>query len=214
MRDWRSCTSRAIPACRVSGRRGGAAAVGRLFREGGGLGDGWASAFVTVEVLIRLTEARLAWWHAGQGMGGIEMIECWAIIGAGNTRKSSTMRALTGAFGRQSRWKLARPADAGGVRSVTAFVDTTSPQERKVFLSPDEFAQVIQDAIREHGVTHAFVCLRPTTVRRSNANSDDYLKAFCDAGWKLGGKVEHTPDLAKLPANHLAASLRLKWGFI
>lgn len=142
------------------------------------------------------------------------MLEVWAVIGAGNTRKSSTMRALTGAFGRKSCWELARPAGDGKIEVVKAFVDTTSPQERKEFLSPKAFVQVIRDAIREHGVTHALVCLRPTSGRQSNASSDHYLEAFKKQNWHEGGIIYHTKKDTEIPANELAERLRLRWKFV
>lgn len=162
---------------------------------------------------VSLTERAVTWWLMGHGTGGMEMIRYWAIIGAGNTRKSSTMRALTGAFGCKPCWGLAR-SDGGRAETVEAFIDTTSPQERKVFLTPNGLVQIIQKAHALRPVSHVLVCLRATGGRGwTNADAEDYLEAFEKQGWKEGGVVRHTAADAKLPANELAARLRRDWRF-
>lgn len=150
-------------------------------------------------------------------------MEFWAVVGAGNWRKSSTIRSLTGAYGMKPSWEV----DVLG-RKQSVCVMTSAPQESS-FHNP---AQVIAQ-VTASKATHLMIALRHLGTSKAMYDADAYISAFLAHRWtlkgilivspepphaplsgKYGASVDYAPTLGWPPAssNAIANVVRSKWG--
>lgn len=147
------------------------------------------------------------------------MVTVYAILGDSNTRKSSTVRALTGVAQR----KEVRVATVAG--DIDVFVNIKSLQEANI--SPQQF-------IREVAAGEYTNVLVPLLVSEMNIHPQeaDYIQAFLNAGWTiqqlvvLGALSLATPlpagiprpnfvsDSTSIPVNRIASRVRSWWGWL
>jgi len=142
------------------------------------------------------------------------------VVGRTNTRKTSTIRALTGAGRPQPIWYIAYTA---GI--MRTYVHPPALQE--VGIAAANFIAAVQSA----GVDHVIVALRQNqTIKKGIPYNDaaTYLADFVRAGWVLNppfplilgnGIVPPTlapygtiPIFSGIPANQIAARARTVWG--
>jgi len=149
------------------------------------------------------------------------MRRVFVILGESRSRKSTTIRALTGAFQR-GPWQVATQDG-----NVNIFAQISALQEANI--SPEEFVQTINAT--ENG-PDVLVTLR---LRASRANPDafGYIERFEQEGWDvvaivlLGrapqessnrlSEISHEffaiPDSIELPSNWIAHQIRERWGW-
>jgi hypothetical protein len=143
----------------------------------------------------------------------------YAILGDGNTRKSSTTRALTGAAQRS----VMSVATAAG--SIDVFVQISSLQESHI-LPQDFIAEMIAA-----GHQNILVTLWVSQLGTFPAGTD-YLREFANAGWVIQqivvlGTAPLLPPLhagapppnliphsAMTPANQIASLIRGWWNWL
>jgi len=73
----------------------------------------------------------------------------WAIVGDGDTRKSSAIRGLTGAARRRPNWRIGLINQS----EILAFVEISAPQERQLPLTPAEFVDLVHEETAGHDTT-------------------------------------------------------------
>jgi hypothetical protein len=143
------------------------------------------------------------------------MVRVYAVIGRANSRKTSTIRALTGAGTTQKRWSVLYLTH-GPART---YVHPRALQEGDVFESPHEFIE----RVSEVPVEHVIVALRERAGERPSAVA--YLEAFRGAGWNIAGYAVLGSDTLlpgfdrgiiihqsrNTPSNEIAARLREEW---
>lgn len=151
-------------------------------------------------------------------------MEFWAVVGAANSYKSSTIRSLTGAFGTKPVWKM---QIQGAPRDI--YVETSAPQEGNTKTPTD----IITD-VSNAPVSGLVIALRHKGTASCAFDADDYLSAFLAAGWILRGILivspeptpgslaarypsvtSNAPVMSQPPAasNFIANSVRSAWGF-
>lgn len=146
----------------------------------------------------------------------------WAVVGDANTRKSSTIRALTGVRTSHPTWQLR----LSGIGDVSAYVEVSSPQERYPRLSPAAFVKRVRDLTRGTPTDYVLVPLRHDRFNRMHAGIN-YINHFVrTAGWTCLGIVVTSPGhpiapfrayapraftLALQPSNAMARRLRQAW---
>jgi hypothetical protein len=145
------------------------------------------------------------------------MVEVYAILGDANARKSSTVRALTGAAQRALR------TVATNAGNIDIFVQISSLQESTI--SPADFIQEITNL----GCRYVLVTLWIQS-RQIFPSGQDYLQKFTAAGWTIQQLVvlgapqlpplpsgTPTPNLLpqseETPANQIASRIRTWWGW-
>lgn len=142
------------------------------------------------------------------------MVDVWVVVGKGNMRKSSTIRALTGAFGERPRWSMAYVK--GG--NIDTYVCAQSPQE--IGYMPPAFIK----RVKKFKVNKLIVALRDQGKGKF-PDANTYLAAFKAAGWNikggafLGSCMSTLPQRLALefanptniPCNKIASDLRKKW---
>ena len=152
------------------------------------------------------------------------MPNVWAVIGQGNARKSSTIRALTGV----GNTRHLPPAGAtpplwdvsfvGG--PVQTYVFALALQE--IHITSADFIQMVNAS----GAHEVIVALRYTNAVYGGAMA--YLTAFQTAGWNIAGYAVlgpnnpgigfgggiHIPGNMTTPSNAIAGQLRSAWGII
>ena len=141
-------------------------------------------------------------------------VSVWAIIGDGDTRKSSTSRALTGAWRETMRWDM----QFSNGRYPT-YVHPRALQESKV--SPELFVAKVRSADVNTviiALRYNRACGQPPAAR--------YLDYFRTCGWQicghailgshpqipLSGVPVSVPDAPNIPSNEIARQLRAAWG--
>ena len=106
------------------------------------------------------------------------MPNVYVILGDSNTRKSSTMRALTGVRQESDSWEMAT-----GAKGVDIFyIRTMSLQEAGI--TPQVFVKTINQLV----VSNIFISLRIKPSKRAFKNYPagvDYLDAFKRAKWNI-----------------------------
>ncbi|MGA8431428.1 MAG: hypothetical protein WB729_16515 [Candidatus Sulfotelmatobacter sp.] len=90
------------------------------------------------------------------------MVRVYAVIGRANTRKTSTIRALTGAGSTQERWSL-RYMEHG---PADTYVHSRGLQEGDVYDSPHEFIERVSEVPVEHVIV-AFANAPSSVLARS-----------------------------------------------
>jgi hypothetical protein len=147
----------------------------------------------------------------------------YIIVGAGQTRKSSTIRALTGV----GRTKVVSVRLAGG-QDMNVLVRVQSLQEEGI--EPERFVQFVQ------GVDpHVENILLPLRVGNNHLpNAGAYINTFLLHHWHIAdvvvlgqqdlplgldqiqrdfGDPLAVPNVEDLPVNEIAHSLRDRWGW-
>ena len=135
----------------------------------------------------------------------------------GKTKKSATIRALTGIFSEKD-WEVATQNE-----NIDIFVQVRALQEAGI--SPEDFIS------QRKGSLNILVCL---WISEGNGQSDGhtYIKAFFDAGWNIKEIValginklpydlpQGTPkpksicNSQNLPANRIASQVRGCWKWL
>ncbi len=150
-------------------------------------------------------------------------MEFWAVVGAANWRKSSTIRSLTGAFGTKPIWEV----QVGGV-PTKVYVETSAPQEGAIKTPSQIVALAAASA-----ATHLMIALRHTGTSAATYDADQYIAAFLSAGWTMKGilivspeptagllaakystYIDYAPTISwpPSPSNAIANVVRSKWG--
>jgi hypothetical protein len=143
----------------------------------------------------------------------------YAILGDNNTRKSSTVRALTGA----TQFGVRTAATLAG--NIDVYVQVSSLQESRVL--PLDFIAAMTAA----GHTNILATLWVSPLNNFPAGTD-YLREFANAGWIINQIVvlgatpllpplhigAPTPNLiphsATMPANQIASLVRGWWNWL
>jgi len=149
------------------------------------------------------------------------MADVYVILGNGNTRKSSTIRALTGVAGRQVQFNVARLNQP----IIPVFVSAAALQEKNQ--GPQAFIQLINGKDYQH----ALIALRDRPANHQPAGAD-YVTAFMQAGWGIAQTVllgaqalryplpqgapipQSIPTSASMPANQIASIVRSWWYWV
>jgi len=148
------------------------------------------------------------------------MPNIFIILGDGDTRKSSTIRALTGVAQRRIyQIALAHGGDIG------VFVQIVALQEKGI--SPKKFVNEVTQKKR----TNVLVSLRIKKTKRQ-PDGNVYIQNFVDADWNireivvLGRKrldydlpeglpmLKFIPASQKMPANRIASQVRKWWQWL
>jgi len=144
------------------------------------------------------------------------MIEAYIVMGNQKVKKSSTIRALTGAY-----WNGVYDV-ATNNNIIKMFIQIRSLQENKI--QPQAFINKTQQS----GCNYVLLALRIGT------NGISYLHDFSNAGWNIRGiavlnqekgalilpsivRVEreiYIPNTVDMPSNKIAYMLRSDWGWI
>lgn len=158
-------------------------------------------------------------------------IKFWAVVGDSNTRKTSTIRALSGTGQRKDCWDLGltHPTHI----TVKAYIETSAPQEQDSKPSPSEIVKRLNNASIKHEVTHLLIALRHKS--KSSPNGLDYINHFINeanweclgialTGWGLQSSairndydqittlIQPNDSTRLLAANSIASQVRSKWG--
>jgi hypothetical protein len=157
------------------------------------------------------------------------MPNVYAILGEADTRKSSTVRALTGAGQLQPGWIVATTLPLG---NIEVYVQIRSLQEEKG-ITPKDFINIIgkhneyraKQTPKWNPVTNILIPLRISAFNNCPAGTD-YLQHFASVGWNiirpivvLGAAALPTafpahhpiPNSASTPANGIASQIRPLW---
>jgi len=147
------------------------------------------------------------------------MLNIFIIMGDRNTRKSATIRALTGAFQR----KVYQVATQMG--NIDIFVQISSLQESRI--SPQKFIKEIE----EYNCPNVLVSL---WISQGNGQPDGltYIREFLNRGWNIQQIVvlgvnnlpynlpqntpspNYIPNSRDLPANQIASQIREWWQWL
>ena len=104
-------------------------------------------------------------------------MEFWAVVGAADSRKSSTIRALTGAYASGRVWDV---RVHGSARKV--YIEPSAPQEH-----PQKTPVTIVSNVNSTNASHLLIALRHVGVKGMMHDADDYISYFIAAGWDCRG---------------------------
>ena len=162
------------------------------------------------------------------------MPNVYAILGDSNTRKSSTVRALTGVFQGHSAWNVATTTHP----PLDVHVEVSSLQESNI--SPQGFVDII-DAVNQNRVSlnlpHVANILVPIWISAGNnlPAGINYLQHFAQMptpGWNIsqivvlgatalpiaslpaGVPAHLISGSASMPVNLIASQIRGMWGWL
>lgn len=149
------------------------------------------------------------------------MSDVWIIMGNTRTKKSATIRALTGAF-KKGYYDIA--TNSGVIRM---YVQISALQESKI--TPKNF-------ISSHrNDKHILLSLWIDQYKYKNKiypNGGDYINEFIRNGWNIreivvlgtnslpytlpnkAPNLFYIPNSIKLPANEIAHEIRQRWGWL
>lgn len=127
---------------------------------------------------------------------GKTLVVFWVVAGEANTRKTSAIRALSGAGRRQKEWDL----EVGG-QPTKAYIEMTSPQELPQPLSPQD---IVARVSARPLVTHLLISLRHRG-RKGTPDAIAYVQHFLNFSWQCKGILITSPEVAGSP---LATSYR------
>ena len=150
------------------------------------------------------------------------MPTAYVILGNANTRKSSTVRALTGVAQRKS---ITVATNAG---NLEIFVQISSLQESEI--QPANFIAEMNSGGHENILVPLWVSERVTSSD-TYPRGIDYLQAFIDDGWTIAHVVvlgastlpgapigtpspNFLPNSRTTPVNSIAAQVRGWWGWV
>lgn len=152
-------------------------------------------------------------------------MKAWFVIGDQNSRKSTTISALTGAPHIQRSWLVSTGI---GQPPIRLFVHPRSLQEYRIH--PKPFMQVVADAVAKaaakgENVEGVMVGLRRNKIG-AYREAIYYMDTFYANGWNimaeatlngprvfpiiLSIQINNTPTMA---SNEIAALIRPAWGF-
>jgi hypothetical protein len=160
------------------------------------------------------------------------MPNVYAILGESNTRKSSTVRALTGAGQLQEAWRVAMTLPPS---NIEVYVQIRSLQEGNG-ITPMAFTDRITELnkwraahpLKFAPVTNILIPLRISAFNNC-PDGTDYLNHFASVGWNiirpivvLGAAALPTafpahhpvPGSATMPANGIASQIRPLWNWL
>lgn len=159
-------------------------------------------------------------------------MEFWTIVGDGNTRKTATVRALTGAGRLEIDWSVRIGSDP--LQGRKTIVHVKSPQEgiAKAKLLPAQLVAQVMKLHAETGVDSLILPLRHDAIN-SYPDAATYIDHFITiAGWSCCGiAITATREPSPLPgiysglafdtsvpgvtlaANAIASQLRARWNF-
>jgi len=146
----------------------------------------------------------------------------YVILGDANTRKSSTVRALTGVARRRS------VTVGTTVGDIDVFVQVSSLQESEIM--PADFISEMTSAGHQNIVVTLWVSSRVTSTG-TYPQGIVYLQEFIAAGWTLAQIVvlgastfsgappatpapHFIPNSRTTPVNRIAAQVRSWWGWL
>jgi hypothetical protein len=147
------------------------------------------------------------------------MVDVWAVIGGEHTRKTSSIRAITGVQQIEKKWRVAYVAHGNAL----TYVYPHGLQENRP-VSPQDFIQ----AVRAANVNYVIAALRYKKVSE-RLDAAGYLTAFQGAGRNIAGYAVLGPDAwlppvfgagvaipnaANMASNEVAAQLRQAWGVL
>jgi hypothetical protein len=135
------------------------------------------------------------------------MPNVYAILGDSNTRKSSTVRALTGVSQWQSDWEVARTLPTG---NIDVYVQIKALQEDNI--NEQEFVRKIAEhdqVLIKLGRPPVSDILIPLRISAVNGFHDGavYLQHFARAGWNIM-PIVFVLGAAALPTASLPAGVR------
>lgn len=105
------------------------------------------------------------------------MVRFWVVVGDGDTRKSATVRALTGVSKAEQHWQVAY----SGWGNQRTYVELSGLQEQQpVYCQPRDFI----DRVEAAGVDYAILALRHNAVRH-RPDAATYISAFIKHHWQL-----------------------------
>jgi hypothetical protein len=159
------------------------------------------------------------------------MPDVYAILGESNTRKSSTVRALTGVPSEHYAWTVATPTSPTG--SINVYVQIMALQESGI--DPEDFIKKIIRIDKEQirggypSVNKIFIPLRISAFNKCPEGAV-YLQDFKKAGWNIQPIVvlgaaalppalprvptHPIPGSASMPANEIASEIRPLWNWL
>ncbi len=112
------------------------------------------------------------------------MVEAYVIIGAMNTHKSATIRALTGVRDQQTTWNV-RWTDSS--KDMTTYVEPRSLQEKGIDAAA--FAKFVGAS----GSKRVIFALRPEGKHSGGKyyeGAEHYLEQLRKKGWRIKGLIE------------------------
>ena len=149
------------------------------------------------------------------------MKRVFIVIGKSGSRKSSTIRALTG-IGNKRRVLQIRTSDK---KTINVFVCHTSLQEVK--MTPEYFVEEVEN--HEDNPESVLVALRNNASQnRKYPNAEEYISYFIKAGWQIagvaslhGGPTEFSignisqlipiQNSTQIPTNEIAHIIKGQW---
>jgi hypothetical protein len=160
------------------------------------------------------------------------MPNVYAILGDSNTRKSSTVRALTGAPMQHNPWSVATTPPTG---NIEVYVQIKALQEDNI--NEEQFVGKIAEVDQYHnklGLRPVHNILIPLRISAVNGFHDGtvYLQYFAQAGWNIHQIVvlgtttllsplpagapapNQIPYSTTMPANQIASYIRGWWGWL
>jgi hypothetical protein len=152
-------------------------------------------------------------------------MKLYIIIGEENSRKSSTIRALTGAWN-TNKFKIAVTDQR---KEITIYVKTTSFQEANRGVYPND--AIIE--LTNCGCDYALICLWKNSANHPKTKKimpdyAAYIKDFIQAGFSIqfpkiflekgNNFLNLSPDIQinninKVPSNEIASIIRTNWNF-
>ena len=158
-------------------------------------------------------------------------MKVYVIMGVHNTRKSSTIRSLTG-VAKQSVYNVA--LEDG--KEIPILIFPQALQEGKI--SPDEFIKEVKNQLKNKKFETILIALRLTGIKKC-LNGIDYLETFKNEKWEIAeplvllGKLlrkkdkenlkkmeEHSlkiyriEESFKMASNKIASKIRELWGWM
>ncbi len=148
------------------------------------------------------------------------MTDVYVIMGDRNTRKSATIRALTGAF-KRGLYRVATQ----NVGVIDIFVQISSLQESRI--PPQNFIQQVQQSNYQYVLVSLWIF-----QSNRQPNGLTYIQSFLNAGWNIQAIVvlgtdrlpynlpadtpnpNFIPNSQNLPANQIASQIRGWWQWL
>lgn len=132
---------------------------------------------------------------------GKNMVNLHTVIGDLNTRKSSTLRCLTGLGGGNATKRL--DVALGPASIMKVWCRLSALQESYAPLTPSEFIQLIQ--AMNPIPTDVAITLRVTGTSPLLPSAINYLQAFLSHGWT----IKKSRCLGQMPVDRSSTSLRV-----
>ena len=157
------------------------------------------------------------------------MTRVFIVAGKTGSRKSSTIRALTGIGSGVKVFQIMQVNRNDDDNGINVYVHHVSLQEK--YINHDVFINQVEE---NEDASNVLVALRIDEVNRRNGDrfgsAQEYIKAFIeDGGWKIAGVAVlgeenqelldyapqgsslSIPDATQTPANDIANQIRERW---